>query len=154
MSRFDGLFGDPAVDPKLAEGLVRRSDNTAAGRSSALPTDGLYADIAAVQDSAADRVELAKRIGEALAAGDNASRSALDRNRRLDVRARRDDSAVQGQAREGRLATLKTGLRAWRWISSRILAVLNGALRRCAGSRRSGQAARARYCESRQRRHP
>jgi hypothetical protein len=24
MSRFDDLFGDPAVDPKLAEGLVRR----------------------------------------------------------------------------------------------------------------------------------
>src|SRR5689334_17276124 len=73
MSRFDDLIGNPAAEPPVAEGLVRR----VVGRiqpladRGALPTGGIYGDIARVQDGAAERVELVRRIGEALAAGDN-----------------------------------------------------------------------------------
>jgi hypothetical protein len=70
---FDELIGTTAADPRVAEGLVRRAVRRAQrlAETGALPTGSIYGgQIEEARDTAAERMELAQRISEALASGD------------------------------------------------------------------------------------
>jgi hypothetical protein len=104
----DDLFGRPEQNPRIAEGLLKRAVERARRAAGAgAPPAGVYADIAAVQESAADKMELAARIAEALQAGDQG------RARRLtglagDLYGHAAMSPlVQAQARQAQLNILK-----------------------------------------------
>jgi hypothetical protein len=110
---FDDLIGNAAANPRVAEGLVRK----VVGRlqrqidSGALPTGGIYGEIAAVQDTAAERMELARRINDALAAGDRVRASRLIRTGGDLFGLAAMAAAVEAQACEGRLAALQAAHR-------------------------------------------
>ncbi len=106
---FDECFGQLQQDPRVAEGLVRR----VVGRiqrmvdRGILPADGLHAQIAQVRDTAVERVELAQKIGQALAAGDRSRAQKLIEIGGVTFGYAVMLAAVEAQAREGGLATLR-----------------------------------------------
>jgi hypothetical protein len=109
MSRFDDLAGSPIADPKVAEGLLKRAVRRAErlAERGALPTGGIYGDIAAVRDTADERAELAQRISEALQAGDRVRASRLIEIGRTTFGLATMAAAVEAQAREMELTVLR-----------------------------------------------
>ena len=114
MTLFDECFGHISPDPRRAEGLVRRTVERARrlAANGVNPT-GVYADIAAVQDTAAERTELAARIGQALAAGDRARASRLIEVGCATFGLAAMAAAVEGQAREAQLNALQAAQERW-----------------------------------------
>jgi hypothetical protein len=115
MRPWSDCFRQADLDPRLAEGLVRR----ALGRvkrladRGILPSDSPYAQIAQVRDTADERMELAQMIGQALAAGDQGRARRLIGIGGTMFGHAPMVAAVEARAREAQLATLKAEQDRW-----------------------------------------